>query len=161
MGYTVVGEEHRYRARGGNFLRTAFWVLVGMATLALAGFFAARDYLAPRYVPPSAVRAGRPQPIRILSPDEAANAARDEPSHVWTQGVRPSDIPKLEPAKQRERRTTPTAKTPRPEPPAAEAPSAPPGEQPAPEAAPADGGAEGPTPPAPAPDADNTPIPTE
>ena len=72
-------------------------VLLGMVGVWFGGFAAGLYLLAPHFLHPSEVQQGKPRPIRILSPDEAAAVAKDEPSHVWTEGVKPEDIPKLEP----------------------------------------------------------------
>jgi hypothetical protein len=85
----------------GTFLGTLLWVLPTMVVMAAVGFFVARDYLSPRLLPPSAIKRDAPRPIRILSPDEAAALADDKASHVWTEGVKSSDIPKLEEEKPR------------------------------------------------------------
>ena len=79
-----------------TFWGTALWVVPTMAVLLVGGYLLAKDYVGPTYLQPSAVTVDRPQPIRILSPKEAQAVARDEPSHVWTEGVQPSDIPKME-----------------------------------------------------------------
>jgi len=76
-----------------------------MALLLVAGFVAGRDVIAPRFLSSGKVGAHITQPVRILSPEEARVAARDEPSHVWTEGVKPSDIPKLEPSEEQRPRT--------------------------------------------------------
>ncbi len=95
-----------------GFLGTALWVLPLMTALAVGGFLLARDYFVPNILKPSPVKLDRQQPTRILSPAEARMAASDEPSRVWTEGVRPSDIPKLPPQPRARRTEQPKAATP-------------------------------------------------
>ncbi|HEY3377555.1 MAG TPA: hypothetical protein VGL77_08675 [Armatimonadota bacterium] len=61
------------------------------------GFFLARDVFSPRFLQPSKLQHDKPHPIRILSPDEASRLSKDQASHVWKDGVRPSDVPALAP----------------------------------------------------------------
>jgi len=140
MGQQVPVQRYRYyRPFSHTFLGTALWVLPCMVLLLAAGFLLARDYFVPRYLEHSDVKVRHLEPVRVLSPAEARAAARDEPSPVWTKGVRPSDIPRLEPADPerraapRPRRETTTAPTPAPPPaPAPGAAEAPPALAPAP-----------------------------
>lgn len=98
MQRRMTGSAYRYRPYfWSSFIGTMLWVLPTLAIMASGGFLLARNYLGPRYLDESEVTYSRPQPIRILSPREAQAIARDEPSPVWTRGVQPSDIPKLEP----------------------------------------------------------------
>lgn len=85
-------------ARGfwGGFWGTMLWLLPVMLLFGGAGYFLSRYLLAPHFLQPSKVQFARPQPIRVLSPEEAATEARDEPSPVWSRGVRDSDIPKMD-----------------------------------------------------------------
>jgi len=129
--------RHTYRPYSHSFWGTLLWVIPSMAVLLFVGFIAGRDVVAPRILEPSKVGTPTTRPVRVLSPEEARLAARDEDSHVWTRGVQPSDIPKLEPndenprPRRRSRRVTP------PEP-AAPAPATEIPTEPAPE--PADSG---------------------
>lgn len=106
MGKQVVVTYRRrsYRPFSHTFIGTVLWVLPCMAILLLVGFIAGRDVVAPRYLEPSRVGAPSTTPVRILSPAEARAAANDQPSHVWTEGVKPSDIPKMEPSSEQPRR---------------------------------------------------------
>jgi len=97
MGKQVaVSNRRQYRPYSHSFCGTVLWVVPCMIVLLIVGFITGRDFIAPRYLEPSKVGATIKTPVRILSPEEARQAARDEPSHVWTKGVQPSDIPKLE-----------------------------------------------------------------
>ena len=80
----------------GSFLGTTLWLLPLLLLFGIGGYTLARFVLAPHLLQPSKVQVARPQAIRVLSPEEAASIARDEPSPVWTQGVRDSDIPKMD-----------------------------------------------------------------
>jgi len=88
-----MGTRRRYFP---SFIATALWVLPVMAVVAGGGFFLALLVLAPHFLEPSTVHSNRPRPVRILSPDEAARAAQDEESVVWTQGVDKSKLPRLD-----------------------------------------------------------------
>jgi hypothetical protein len=127
MGKKVaVSRRRAYRPYYHSFWGTLLWVVPSMAVLLFVGFIAGRDVIAPRVLGPGTVGTPTTRPVRILSPEEARLAARDEPSHVWTKGVQPSDIPKLEPSEEPKprsrRRSQPAAPVPEP---AAETPSAP------------------------------------
>lgn len=119
-----------------SFILTVLWIVPLMALLGAGGYVLGRDLLAPKFIEDDTIKLDRPHPVRILTPDEAARLVK-EPSHVWTEGVQPSDIPKLEPEKRegsshRTRRTRRTV-TPKPEPPAptpAPAPAPPPAPEP-------------------------------
>ena len=111
MGKQVaVSYRRSYRPFSHTFIGTVLWVLPCMAILLLAGFIAGRDVLAPRYLEPGKVGAPTTTPVRILSPAEARAATNDQPSHVWTEGVKPSDIPKMEPSDDQPRRPRRRAK---------------------------------------------------
>jgi hypothetical protein len=90
------------------------WTLVGMCVLMVGGFFIAREIarelFAPHYLQSSGVRPSRFKPIRVLSPEEAQAMAQDAPSKVWTEGVKPSDVPAL-PKTSTPKKTTKPAKT--------------------------------------------------
>ena len=140
----------------GTFIGTVLWVLPLMALLMCGGYLLAERYVGPTYLQPSAVSVDRPQPIRILSPSEAAAVARDEPSHVWTEGVRPSDIPKMDtppPVKRAHAAPKKSAST-TPAPGKSDATAAPakPETPAAPDTSPADAGTPSPAPDTPAPD---------
>lgn len=79
-----------------SFLATALWLIPVMLLAAAGGFFLATN-VASKYLDDSTVQHDRPHPDAILSPEEAAKIARDQESHVWTQGVRRSDIPSYKP----------------------------------------------------------------
>ena len=106
--------------RRGNPVFTFLLVVTGMLCMAMVGFGLGRFTLAKKMLKPSEVHAPRPEAIRILTPDEARAVARDEASHVWTQGVKPEDIPKTEAQpgqtdqhpRRRHRPTTPSTDTP-------------------------------------------------
>lgn len=124
MGEHVTIQRYRYyRPFSHTFIGTVLWVLPGMLLLIIAGFLLARDYFAPKYLEPSDVRVSHLEPVRVLTPAEARLAASDEPSHVWTEGVKPSDIPRMVPADQpaRPRRRTHAAPSGTPAPTATEA----------------------------------------
>jgi len=98
MERKIVAPPHKHRRYFfGTFVGTALWVLPTMIVLMLGGFVLAERYVGPTFLQPNAVNIERPQPIRILSPSEAAAVARDEPSRVWSEGVNPTDIPKMTP----------------------------------------------------------------
>jgi len=80
----------------GGFFGTVLWAVPMLLVSGLGGYCLARFVLAPHFLQPGAVRYAHPQAIRVLSPEEAAAVARDEPSPVWTRGVQDSDIPKME-----------------------------------------------------------------
>jgi len=84
------------RSFSGSFIGTTLWVLPLLLLFGVGGYIFARFVLAPRLLEPNKVSVARPQPIRVLSPEEAASIARDEPSPVWTQGVRDADIPRMD-----------------------------------------------------------------
>lgn len=86
----------RRRSYLPGFLATLLWLLPTMALAAFTGFFLARDVFSPKFLQPSKVQTDKPHPIRILSPEDAARLSRDEDSHVWSEGVKSSDIPKIE-----------------------------------------------------------------
>lgn len=89
-------------------------VIFGMVVVGEAGYALGRYVLASK-LQPSEVHDSRPTPIRILTPDEARAVAHDEASPVWTEGVKDSDIPKVEPAPGTDRprrHTKPTQSTP-------------------------------------------------
>ena len=98
-----MGKQSRrrpYRPYSHSFWGTLLWVILSMAVLLFVGFIAGRDVIAPRFLEPGKVGTPTTRPVRVLSPEEARLAARDEDSHVWTRGVQPSDIPKLEPSEE-------------------------------------------------------------
>lgn len=112
MGKQVaVNYRRQYRPFSHTFIGTVLWVLPCMAILLIAGFIAGRDVIAPRYLAPSKMGTTIKTPVRILSPAEARAAANDQPSHVWTEGVKPSDIPKMEPSSDEPRRYRRRSKT--------------------------------------------------
>ncbi len=100
-GYSERMEQRREKVRPRvaapryGFFATALWTVLGMAVLAVGGFFVAREFFAPRYLHASGVHENRFKPIRVLSPEEAQAIAQDAPSKVWTEGVKPSDVPAL------------------------------------------------------------------
>jgi len=99
MGKQVaVNYRRQYRPFSHTFIGTLLWVLPCMAILLIVGFIVGRDVIAARYLSPSKMGTPMATPVRILSPTEARAAANDQPSHVWTEGVKPSDIPKMEPS---------------------------------------------------------------
>ncbi|MHB0938122.1 MAG: hypothetical protein ACYDCO_27105 [Armatimonadota bacterium] len=105
MGKQVaVNYRRSYRPFSHTFIGTVLWVLPCMAILLVVGFIVGRDVIAPRYLEPSKVGTTITTPVRILSPAEARAAASDQPSRVWKEGVKPSDIPKLEPSEDQPRR---------------------------------------------------------
>lgn len=117
-GYSecTMGKQSRrrpYRPYSHSFWGTLLWVIPCMAVLLFVGFIAGRDVIAPRFLHPGKMGTPTTRPVRVLSPEEARLAARDEDSHVWTRGVQPSDIPKLELSdenprpRRRSRRVTP------------------------------------------------------
>lgn len=145
------------QSRPQGFLATAMWVLPTMAVMVVVGFFGAL-FVSKTYLHPTQVQAGRPKPIRVLTPTEAEALARDDASPVWTEGVKDEDIPKLESnepkhrssrrrsrTEPRERTTTETPATPTETPstpvdaPTTPAPATPEPTTPAPDTAPADG----------------------
>ena len=113
-GYTTDMSERRSRIltplpprRRSNPVATTLLVLLGMAVMGAGGFFLGREVLAKKMLKPTEVRSPRPDPIRILTPEEARAIARDEASPVWTEGVNKEDIPELEqPESRRPRRRT-------------------------------------------------------
>lgn len=87
---------HYRQSAFGGFFGTLLWLLPLALCFVGGGYALARFVLAPHYLQPSTVHFNRPQPIRVLSPEEAAAVARDEPSRVWTEGVDRSNLPKMD-----------------------------------------------------------------
>jgi hypothetical protein len=139
LSYDDLAQRGRYWP---SLWLTALWVLPAMVVLTGVGYFLGRHVFAPTYLQPSKVQQERLHPIRILSPEEAAAMARDEPSPVWTEGVPPVDTEAPRPRTRRSRATPAVAPSP-------DAPSAPSADAPATD------------PPAPAPPAAPTPAPAE
>ena len=89
-----------------------------MALLLVGGYLLGERMLAKQILSNTTVIRDSIQPRRILSPEEAAKIANDQPSRVWTEGVKESDIPDLapEPRSRPARRTTPRQPAPTPTP---------------------------------------------
>lgn len=96
MDYGMQQKRRKRRRYLPSFLATTLWLVPVMLLAAAGGFFLATN-VASKYVDDSTVQRNRPRPDAILSPEEAAKVARDQESHVWTQGVRQSDIPSYKP----------------------------------------------------------------
>jgi hypothetical protein len=88
----IIHRRHRYIP---EFFATLCWMVPMMLVMAAAGYYLGRDVVSPKVLKSSDVPYDKPRPIRVLSPDEV-QAGKDQPSHVWTQGVQPSDIPPLD-----------------------------------------------------------------
>ena len=69
-----------------------------MAAMGVGGFFLAEDVFAKKLLHDSRVQHDKLHPVRILSPQEAEKLSSDQTSHVWTDGVRDSDVPNLAPS---------------------------------------------------------------
>ena len=69
-----------------------------MVVAVAGGFILGRDQLAKAFLPISIVQMNRPHPTPLLTPDEASRVARDEASPVWREGVKSTDVPKLDPS---------------------------------------------------------------
>ncbi|MEI7833491.1 MAG: hypothetical protein WCJ56_09885 [bacterium] len=106
-------------------LLTVAWMLPAMLVALVGGYLLAQRVVAPKYLQGNAIRLRDNKPIRTLSPDDASKLTRDEPSPVWTEGVRKSDLPKDAPVPTKKRTTTSGSskpKAPEPEKPPADAP---------------------------------------
>jgi len=74
------------------------WMALGMAVMGVGGFFLAEDVFAKKLLHDSKVQRDRLHPVRILTPQEAEKLSSDQTSHVWTEGVRDSDVPNVAPS---------------------------------------------------------------
>jgi hypothetical protein len=88
---------HTRRRYLPGFLVTILWMIPAMGAMAIGGFFLAEHVLAKKFLKESKVQRERLQPVAILSPEEAAKMQKDRTSHVWEDGVRDSDVPRLAP----------------------------------------------------------------
>lgn len=91
----MVTRVKRRRSLIADFFITALWILPLLAILLFGGYWLGKEYIAPRILGKAVGAQKSLQPRRILSPEEAAKIARDQPSRVWEEGVKDSDIPKL------------------------------------------------------------------
>ncbi len=89
-----------------------------MLVALVGGYLLAQRVVAPKYLQGSVIRHQDNKPIRTLSPDDASKLTRDEPSPVWTEGVRKSDLPKDAPVPKSKKSSgsKPGSKVPPPEP---------------------------------------------
>jgi hypothetical protein len=113
MSQRIITPSQRRRQYIPGYIVTLAWVLPTLALAAATGYFTARKYVAPKLMPASVVRRNDERPTRVLSPQEASLAGKEQPSPVWTEGVRKSDIPKVttpddDPPRTRRTRTTRT-----------------------------------------------------
>ena len=98
-GYSVTMEQRtftekkRHRHYRSSFWVTMSWMLPLIIIISASGFFLGRDILSKEYLDGATVQTKQTEPMRILTPDEAAKVAKDQDSHVWKEGVKRSDIP--------------------------------------------------------------------
>ena len=103
----MVVHSRRHRSLIADFFLTLLWLLPLLAILLMGGYWLGKEFLAPRILGKATGGRQSLQPSRILSPEEAAEIARDQPSRVWKDGVKDSDIPDLPvDPEMRPRRTT-------------------------------------------------------
>lgn len=108
----------RRRSLIADFFITALWMLPLLAILLFGGFWLGKEFIAPRILGKAVGAPQSPQARRILSPEEAAKIARDQPSRVWEEGVKDSDIPELPDDPEMRPRRTVRRRTTAPAPPA-------------------------------------------
>ena len=77
---------------------TMLWMLPAMAAMGLGGFFLVRYVLPSSTLKESKIQRDKLHPVRILNPEESSKLSGDNTSHVWTDGVQKSDLPKEEPS---------------------------------------------------------------
>lgn len=92
--YNLAYRRERFR---GGWAITLCWLLPVMAVVAAGGYLFAQNMLAKKVLINSSIQLARPHPKPLLTPDEAAKVARDEASPVWSEGVKATDVPKLDP----------------------------------------------------------------
>jgi hypothetical protein len=88
---------HRHRRYHAGWLITLCWLLPVMVVVAAAAFLFTRKWLANSMLPTSMVQTDKPHPRPLLTSDQAAKIAKDETSPVWAEGVKSTDVPKLNP----------------------------------------------------------------
>ena len=89
---------HRHRRFYAGWLITLCWLLPVLALFVAAGYALSQTaYITKKFMPKSFVQTGKPHPMPLLTPDEASRVAKDQASPVWSEGVKSSDVPKLDP----------------------------------------------------------------